>query len=77
METTLIQSLIASYFGITRQTIQDLVPKAIMHLLASPCNLASCKMTDPPGQLLEGRDTATARHEPVQAGPVCRAAVRG
>ena len=40
METTLIQSLIASYFGITRQTIQDLVPKAIMHLLVSsltPC----------------------------------------
>lgn len=35
METTLIQSLIASYFGITRQTIQDLVPKAIMHLLVS------------------------------------------
>lgn len=35
METTLIRSLIASYFGITRQTIQDLVPKAIMHLLVS------------------------------------------
>jgi hypothetical protein len=40
METTLIRSLIASYFGITRQTIQDLVPKAIMHLLVSlPCTL--------------------------------------
>ena len=37
METTLIQSLIASYFGITRQTIQDLVPKAVMHLLVSMC----------------------------------------
>lgn len=35
METTLIRSLIASYFGITRQTIQDLVPKAIMHLLVN------------------------------------------
>jgi dynamin 1-like protein len=35
METTLIRSLIGSYFGITRQTIQDLVPKAIMHLLVS------------------------------------------
>ncbi|CAD6579674.1 MAG: Dynamin- GTPase protein [Tremellales sp. Tagirdzhanova-0007] len=35
METTLIQSLIASYFGITRQTIQDLVPKAVMHLLVN------------------------------------------
>ncbi|WVO18052.1 hypothetical protein L204_105750 [Cryptococcus depauperatus] len=35
METTLIRSLIASYFTITRQTIQDLVPKAIMHLLVN------------------------------------------
>ncbi|WWD16678.1 hypothetical protein CI109_101108 [Kwoniella shandongensis] len=35
METTLIRSLIASYFGITRQTIEDLVPKAIMHLLVN------------------------------------------
>lgn len=36
METNLIRSLIASYFGIVRQTIQDLVPKAIMHLLVCP-----------------------------------------
>jgi dynamin 1-like protein len=36
METNLIRSLIASYFGIVRQTIEDLVPKAIMHLLVSP-----------------------------------------
>lgn len=35
METTLIRSLIGSYFGITRQTVEDLVPKAIMHLLVS------------------------------------------
>jgi dynamin 1-like protein len=35
METNLIRSLIASYFGIVRQTIEDLVPKAIMHLLVS------------------------------------------
>ncbi|WWD08893.1 hypothetical protein V865_007007 [Kwoniella europaea PYCC6329] len=35
METTLIRSLIASYFSITRQTIQDLVPKSIMHLLVN------------------------------------------
>lgn len=35
METTLIRSLIASYFNIVRQTIQDLVPKAIMHLLVN------------------------------------------
>ncbi|GAA6023584.1 hypothetical protein JCM10207_005723 [Rhodosporidiobolus poonsookiae] len=35
METNLIRALIASYFGIVRQTIQDLVPKAIMHLLVN------------------------------------------
>ena len=35
METTLIRSLISSYFSIVRQTIQDLVPKAIMHLLVN------------------------------------------
>ncbi|TXT11074.1 hypothetical protein VHUM_01825 [Vanrija humicola] len=35
MEANLIRSLIASYFGIVRQTIQDLIPKAIMHLLVN------------------------------------------
>ena len=35
METNLIRSLIQSYFGIVRQSIQDLVPKAIMHLLVN------------------------------------------
>jgi dynamin 1-like protein len=35
METNLIRSLISSYFAIVRQTIQDLVPKSIMHLLVN------------------------------------------
>lgn len=35
METNLIRSLIASYFAIVRQTIQDLVPKAVMHFLVN------------------------------------------
>ncbi|PWN28392.1 hypothetical protein BDZ90DRAFT_278762 [Jaminaea rosea] len=35
LETNLIRSLIASYFGIVRQCIQDLVPKAVMHLLVN------------------------------------------
>ncbi|KDQ61820.1 hypothetical protein JAAARDRAFT_31294 [Jaapia argillacea MUCL 33604] len=35
METSLIRSLIASYFNIVRQSIQDLVPKAIMHFLVN------------------------------------------
>lgn len=35
METNLIRSLITSYFNIVRQSIQDLVPKAIMHLLVN------------------------------------------
>ncbi|KAG8909999.1 Dynamin- GTPase protein, partial [Tulasnella sp. 408] len=35
VETNLIRSLIASYFAIVRQAIQDLVPRAIMHLLVN------------------------------------------
>lgn len=35
METALIQTLIGTYFNIVRQTIQDLVPKAVMHLLVN------------------------------------------
>ncbi|CAO3692536.1 unnamed protein product [Umbelopsis ramanniana] len=35
LEVRLIRSLITSYFEITRQTIHDLVPKAIMHLLVN------------------------------------------
>ncbi|UZJ55828.1 hypothetical protein CBS101457_005148 [Exobasidium rhododendri] len=33
LETSLIRNLIGSYFAIVRQSIQDLVPKAVMHLL--------------------------------------------
>ncbi|ORY07487.1 hypothetical protein K493DRAFT_273530 [Basidiobolus meristosporus CBS 931.73] len=33
METQLIRSLITSYFNIVRKSIQDLVPKTVMHLL--------------------------------------------
>lgn len=35
METNLIRNLIASYFNIVRQTIQDLIPKAVMHFLVN------------------------------------------
>ncbi|PPQ70239.1 hypothetical protein CVT26_014486 [Gymnopilus dilepis] len=35
METQLIRSLITSYFNIVRQSIQDLIPKAIMHFLVN------------------------------------------
>lgn len=33
LETSLIRNLIGSYFAIVSQSIQDLVPKAVMHLL--------------------------------------------
>lgn len=35
METELIQRLISSYFNIVRETIQDQVPKAVMHFLVN------------------------------------------
>ncbi|WFD00514.1 dynamin GTPase [Malassezia yamatoensis] len=35
VEVNLIRQLINSYFDIVRQTIQDLVPKAVMHLLVN------------------------------------------
>lgn len=35
METQLIRTLIASYFNIVRQSIQDIIPKAIMHFLVN------------------------------------------
>lgn len=39
METYLIRALISSYFSIVRQTIQDLVPKAIMRSFSSSPSL--------------------------------------
>ena len=39
METSLIRALISSYFSIVRQTIQDLVPKAIMRQSCSALSL--------------------------------------
>ncbi|KAI8075253.1 Dynamin central region-domain-containing protein [Gongronella butleri] len=35
MEVELIRSLITSYFNIVRKSIQDLVPKAVMHLMVN------------------------------------------
>ncbi|KAH9958840.1 dynamin protein dnm1 [Russula dissimulans] len=35
MEINLIRALITSYFSIVRESIQDLIPKAIMHLLVN------------------------------------------
>ncbi|PKI84774.1 dynamin GTPase [Malassezia vespertilionis] len=35
LEVNLIRQLITSYFSIVRQSIQDLVPKAVMHLLVN------------------------------------------
>ena len=35
LETELIRRLISSYFNIVRESIQDQVPKAVMHLLVN------------------------------------------
>ncbi|KAL0570353.1 Dynamin-related GTPase protein [Marasmius crinis-equi] len=35
LETTLIHSLVSSYLSLVREAIQDLVPKAVMHLLVN------------------------------------------
>lgn len=63
MESNLIRSLIASYFGITRQAIQDLVPKAIMHLLVSPCS------SFPFSNFWSGSEGAACHHEHGDCSP--------
>lgn len=74
METTLIRSLIASYFSIVRQTIQDLVPKAIMHFLVNYTsqhvqNRLVSAMYKPElfGQLLHEDETIVAERNRVKA----------
>lgn len=73
MESNLIRSLIASYFTIVRQTIEDLVPKSIMHLLVS--FEVPTKLT--PGELFPRRRSATLGDISVQARLVPRVAARG
>ena len=74
METNLIRSLIQSYFGIVRQTIQDLVPKAIMHFLVNYTsqhvqNRLVSKIYKPDlfGQLLHEDETIVAERNRVKA----------
>lgn len=77
METNLIRSLIASYFGITRQTIEDLVPKAVMHLLVSrlQSDFDETVLIEP-GQLFSRRDSTTPSDFLIQTRPVRRPTVR-
>ncbi|OJT13682.1 Dynamin-related protein DNM1 [Trametes pubescens] len=74
METNLIRSLIQSYFGIVRQTIQDLVPKAIMHLLVNNTSqqvqnrlVASLYKPELFGDLLNEDETLVAERARVKA----------
>ena len=74
METNLIRELITSYFNIVRLSIQDLVPKAIMHLLVNysrdtvqnrlVVNLYKESMFE---QLLHEDETLTKERQRVQA----------
>ena len=61
METTLIRSLIGSYFSIVRQSIQDLVPKAIMHLMVSSTKAWRTSPVDRVGQVNFSRDSVQQR----------------
>jgi dynamin 1-like protein len=74
METTLIRSLIKSYFGIVRQSIQDLVPKAIMHFLVNNTSqqvqnrlVSSLYKPDMFSELLHEDETLVAERERVKA----------
>ncbi|WFD19668.1 dynamin GTPase [Malassezia caprae] len=74
METNLIRQLITSYFNIVRLSIQDLVPKAVMHLLVNysrdsvqnrlVINLYKESMFE---QLLHEDETLTKERQRVQA----------
>jgi len=74
METNLIRSLIASYFGIVRQSIQDLVPKAIMHFLVNHTSehvqnrlVASLYKPEVFGEMLSEDEGLKAERERVKA----------
>ncbi|KAI0685837.1 Dynamin central region-domain-containing protein [Cytidiella melzeri] len=74
METNLIRSLIASYFHIVRQTIQDLIPKSIMHLLVNYTSqhvqnrlVASLYKPDLFGELLNEDEALVAERTRVKA----------
>ena len=74
MEINLIRSLIASYFAIVRQTIQDLVPKAIMHFLVNYTSqhvqnrlVSSLYKPDLFGELLSEDETLVAERTRVGA----------
>ncbi|TDL26594.1 hypothetical protein BD410DRAFT_741947 [Rickenella mellea] len=74
METALIRSLIASYFNIVRQTIQDLIPKAIMHLLVNHTSqqvqnrlVAALYKTELLGELLNEDEALVAERTRVKA----------
>lgn len=74
METNLIRSLISSYFNIVRQTIQDLVPKAIMHFLVNNTSqqvqnrlVAALYKPDIFGELLNEDETLVAERTRVKA----------
>ncbi|KAJ2928525.1 hypothetical protein H1R20_g8557, partial [Candolleomyces eurysporus] len=74
METNLIRSLISSYFHIVRQSIQDLIPKAIMHLLVNHTSqqvqnrlVASLYKPDLFGELLNEDEALVAERARVKA----------